>query len=142
VVDDCPYPQSSAKNQSNRFLIQALRDRIEKVSPIDREIIKVFGEAFFQKALKRHHLFRSKGNTKNLLPLFINDLCSNSLSARATKDRAHAPIKRGFAVPNSNRLDIEKRAETASIIQKYPMLTSMQKNSRVRETLHYQEILK
>jgi len=26
VVDDCPYPQSSAKNQSNRFLIQALRD--------------------------------------------------------------------------------------------------------------------
>jgi hypothetical protein len=25
VVDDCPYPQSSAKNQSNRFLIQALR---------------------------------------------------------------------------------------------------------------------
>uniref|UniRef100_UPI00248F94B8 hypothetical protein n=1 Tax=Komagataeibacter rhaeticus TaxID=215221 RepID=UPI00248F94B8 len=26
VVDDCPYPQSSAKNQSNRFLIQALGD--------------------------------------------------------------------------------------------------------------------
>ncbi|MBB3884611.1 hypothetical protein GGR01_003480, partial [Acetobacter oeni] len=25
MVDDCPYPQSSAKNQSNRFLIQALR---------------------------------------------------------------------------------------------------------------------
>ncbi|WP_281649534.1 hypothetical protein, partial [Novacetimonas hansenii] len=25
VVDDCPYPQSSAKNQSNRFLIQALK---------------------------------------------------------------------------------------------------------------------
>ncbi|MCP1259499.1 hypothetical protein, partial [Acetobacter lambici] len=25
VVDDCPYPQSSAKNQSNPFLIQALR---------------------------------------------------------------------------------------------------------------------
>ncbi|MCP1259031.1 hypothetical protein, partial [Acetobacter lambici] len=24
VVDDCPYPQSSAKNQSNPFLIQAL----------------------------------------------------------------------------------------------------------------------
>ncbi|MBB3881831.1 hypothetical protein GGR01_000665, partial [Acetobacter oeni] len=26
MVDDCPYPQSSAKNQSNRFLIQALSD--------------------------------------------------------------------------------------------------------------------
>ncbi|MBB3885016.1 hypothetical protein GGR01_003893, partial [Acetobacter oeni] len=25
MVDDCPYPQSSAKNQSNRFLIQALK---------------------------------------------------------------------------------------------------------------------
>ncbi|NHO19360.1 hypothetical protein GOB90_10310, partial [Acetobacter oeni] len=28
VVDDCPYPQSSAKNQSNRFLIQALREYV------------------------------------------------------------------------------------------------------------------
>ena len=27
VVDDCPYPQNSAKNKSNRFLIQALRSR-------------------------------------------------------------------------------------------------------------------
>ncbi|MBB3884206.1 hypothetical protein GGR01_003071, partial [Acetobacter oeni] len=29
MVDDCPYPQSSAKNQSSRFLIQALKGKLD-----------------------------------------------------------------------------------------------------------------
>ncbi|WP_234448279.1 hypothetical protein, partial [Komagataeibacter oboediens] len=41
VVDDCPYPQSSAKNQSNRFLIQALTEMAARKAMPDNPALSV-----------------------------------------------------------------------------------------------------